>query len=183
MADHAKIELVRYDGEAQPVAVLTAVADGDELEVELAGQALAAAAVADRQACGCYNATMTTMAINLEKRCRGCGQVFRVLGEDGQPLPREQRQWDLVRAPRYRGGYRWRDQCRNCTYRARLAAKAEQRARRRAAAPVYLTEREAAQLLGVSQSTITRAKRRGTLPRELTPAAVEAFGRARRGEG
>lgn len=131
---------------------------------------------------------MTTTTVNPERRCRGCGHVYRVLDDAGEPLPRAARQWDLVRAKGYRGGYRWRDMCRICSYAARVE-QARARARRReseATAPggrATLTERQAAQLAGVSPSTVTRARRTGALPRELTPAAVEDWAKQRRGEG
>lgn len=131
---------------------------------------------------------MTTTTVNPERRCRGCGHVYRVLDDAGEPLPREQRQWDLVRAARYKGGYRWRDMCRPCSNTARVEL-ARARARRRESTAearvgrATLTERQAAQLAGVSLSTVTRARRKGALPRELTPAAVEAWAKQRRGEG
>ena len=46
--------------------------------------------------------------VNTEKRCPVCTNVYRVLDDAGEPLPAEQREWDRVKASRYRGGERWR---------------------------------------------------------------------------
>lgn len=64
-----------------------------------------------------------------ERRCPVCGGIFRVLDDDGKPLPREERGWDLVKARRYAGGYRWRDRCRAChtLQRMHLAAESKRR--------------------------------------------------------
>jgi hypothetical protein len=124
--------------------------------------------------------------VNTEKRCPVCTNVFRVLDDAGEPLPAEQREWDRVKAPRYRGGYRWRDRCRACFAADRMAryhAKAAAERERQPAPvdPLTLSARQAAQLAGVSASTVVRAKAAGQLPRKLTPAVVEAWAR-RRGE-
>lgn len=125
-----------------------------------------------------------TTTVTTEKRCPRCGQVFRVLDEQRQPLPREQRQWDTVAAPRYKDGWRWRDRCRHCRKKQTAELAARRRASKAAAAAArgLLAGPQAARLAGVSVATIVRAKRRGDLPRELTPAAVEAWAKQRRGK-
>lgn len=125
-----------------------------------------------------------TTTVTTEKRCPVCGELYRVLDEQGDPLPRELRQWDTVAAARYRDGWRWRDRCRRCRLRQTAELAARRRASRAAAAGArgLLTAPQAARTAGVSVATIVRAKKRGALPRELTPATVEAWARARRGE-
>lgn len=103
-----------------------------------------------------------------EKRCPGCGEVF----------PREH--FARVKASGYRDGVRRRSLCPAChtaqTAERNKAARAEARAAARGRQP-ELTTRDAAALIGVSVSTVRRLKRRGELPKELTPAAVEAYKR------
>jgi hypothetical protein len=117
---------------------------------------------------------------NTEKRCPRCGGTWPVRDSRGELLPKEQLHFDLIKAARYRGGYRLRAICKAC-HSAEAARRYTPRSHEDSATRLYLSNAEAAQLAGVSASSIARAKRAGDLPHELTAGAVEDWAAARRG--
>lgn len=119
--------------------------------------------------------------IKTEKRCPRCGTVYPLVDAAGNLLPREQLMFDRIKADRYRDGYRLRSTCKACHSADTARRLGEKRTRRAVGAGAAgLTNPQAAELAGVSISTVDRAKRAGELPGVLTPEVVEAWAERRR---
>jgi hypothetical protein len=117
-----------------------------------------------------------------EKRCPRCGTVYPLVDAKGRPLPKDVCMFDRIKADRYRDGERLRSICKVCHSADTSRRLVEKKPHRTASAEAAgLTNPQAAELAGVSISTVARAKRAGELPRELTPEAVEAWAARRRG--
>lgn len=120
--------------------------------------------------------------VKTEKRCPHCGTIYPLVDAEGNPLPREQLMFDRIKAARYRDGYRLRSTCKACHSADVSRRLTEKKPHATAAARPGLSNPQAAELAGVSISTIARAKRAGELPHELTTPVVEAWARGRSAE-
>lgn len=120
--------------------------------------------------------------VKTEKRCPRCGTIYPLVDAEGNPLPREQLMFDRIKAARYRDGERLRSICKACHSADVSRRLTEKKPHATPDARPGLSNPQAAELAGVSVSTIARAKRAGELPHELTTPAVEAWARGRSAE-